>query len=88
MIYTILVAHVADPLPPSASSHRYVTRLPLCGVPASHPVALSWGLLMYEGNNSLSVTERIQCHSFSAIIHPSIVSTQSTVESVRLSAMG
>ena len=25
---------------------------------------------------------------FSAIIHPSIVSTQSTVESVRLSAMG
>jgi len=62
MIYTILVAHVADPLPPSASSHRYVTRLPLCGVPASHPVALSWGLLMYERINSLSVTERIQCH--------------------------
>ena len=60
MIYTILVAHVADPLPPSASltglADLNFTRVQRGSFPM---VQFAWGLLMYEGFNSLSVTERI-----------------------------
>jgi hypothetical protein len=78
MIYTILVALDADPLPPLASSHRYVTRLPLCGVPAFHPVALSWGLLMCEGSISSRSARWIQCHHSSINeCHNSVVNGRS-----------
>ena len=60
MIYTILVAHVADPLPPLASlaglADLNFTRVQQGSFPM---VQFAWGLLMYEGFNSLSVTERI-----------------------------
>lgn len=60
MIYTILVAHVADPLPPLASlaglADLNFTRVQQGSFPM---VQFAWGLLMYERFNSLSVTERI-----------------------------
>ena len=59
MIYTILVAHVADPLPPLASLAGLA--LNLSGFTWSRLEPGS-GLLMYEGFNSLSVTERIRYH--------------------------
>jgi len=63
MIYTILVAHVADPLPPLASlaglADLNFTRVQQGSFPM---VQFAWGLLMYEGINSVSVTERIRSH--------------------------
>jgi len=60
MIYTILVAHVADPLPPLASlaglADLNFTRVKQGSFPI---VQFAWGLLMYEGIISLSATERI-----------------------------
>jgi len=60
MIYTILAAHVADPLPPLASlaglADLNFTRVQQGSFPM---VQFAWGLLMYERFNSLSVTERI-----------------------------
>ena len=60
MIYTILVAHVADPLPPSASLAGFAdpnfTRVQQGSFSM---VQFAWGLLMCEGIISLSATERI-----------------------------
>lgn len=60
MIYTILVALDADPLPPLASlaglADLNFTRVKQGSFPI---VQFAWGLLMCERFNSLSVTERI-----------------------------
>ena len=63
MIYTILAAHFADPLPPLASlaglADLNFTRVKQGSFPI---VQFAWGLLMCERFNSLSATERIRSH--------------------------
>lgn len=76
MIYTILVALDADPLPPLADlPGLLILILPGCN-------RFAWGLLMYEGIIYLSVAERIR-----STIH-SIHSTLSLIQSTRQGKRG
>jgi len=63
MIYTILVALDADPLPPLADlPGLLILILPGCN-------RFAWGLLMYEGFIYLSVAERIHSTLFTHSFH-------------------